>query len=90
MQIQAATLRRVRQDRGITQTDLAAATGLTVSYLSKLESGAKANPSETVVSRIAGQLDVAPFVLRFDPDDATAHLAALDLAKSGAATEAQS
>jgi transcriptional regulator with XRE-family HTH domain len=87
MQIQAATLRRVRQDRGVTQTDLAAATGLTVSYLSKLESGAKANPSETVVSRLAGQLDVAPFVLRFDPDDATAHLAKLELAKG--ATEGE-
>jgi transcriptional regulator with XRE-family HTH domain len=80
--IQPATLRRIRQDRALTQQALADKADVTPSYLHKLETGHRARPSEAVVRRLSDTLDVEPYVLRFAPDDATAHLAALALANA--------
>jgi transcriptional regulator with XRE-family HTH domain len=81
MVIQPPTLRQLRQDRCLTQADLAKKARITFSYVSKLEAGAKTAPSEPVVRRLAKALDVDPFVLRLDPDKATAHLAELAVAQ---------
>jgi transcriptional regulator with XRE-family HTH domain len=84
MEIRGDTLRQLREDRGLSQPQLAkAATTKYVhvsgSYLSQLERGQKKNPSDLVVARLAKTLGVEPFVLRFDPEAATAHLALLAL-----------
>lgn len=81
MVIKPPTLRQLRQDRCLTQATLAKKARITFSYISKLESGAKTSPSEPVVRRLAKALDVEPFVLRLDPDEATAHLAELAIAR---------
>lgn len=51
----AAAIRQLREDRGITQEDLAHGAGITTGTLSKIERGL-ANPSWTTVERIAGAL----------------------------------
>lgn len=79
--INPATLRQLRQDRCLTQAKLAQKARITFSYMSKLESGAKSSPSEPVVARLARALNVEPFVMRLDPDAATAHMAALAIAQ---------
>lgn len=81
MVINPATLRQLRQDRCLTQARLAKKARITFSYVSKLEAGAKTSPSEPVVLRLARALEVEPFVLRFDPEAATAHLAELAVAR---------
>lgn len=48
----AARLREVRMARGMTQADLAAATKITESYMSRLEAG-KAAPGVDLVGRLA-------------------------------------
>ncbi|HEY2767707.1 MAG TPA: helix-turn-helix transcriptional regulator [Solirubrobacteraceae bacterium] len=49
------TIRRLREDRGITQEDLAHEAGITTGTLSKIER-CLANPSWTTVERIAHAL----------------------------------
>lgn len=53
----AATLRRLRLERGDTQEDLAHRAGLTVAAFARIERG-HANPTWTTVRRIAGALDI--------------------------------
>ncbi len=48
-----------RRHRGLTQKDLAAATGLNQAYISELESGAKPNPSIDTLRRLARELGVS-------------------------------
>ncbi len=52
-----ALLRAVRRERGLTLEGLAAATGLTKSYLSKIERG-RSTPSIAVALKVARALDV--------------------------------
>jgi transcriptional regulator with XRE-family HTH domain len=51
------TLRRARKAAGLTPSTLARRTGLTPSYVSKLERGTRA-PSRTVAARLADALHV--------------------------------
>ena len=51
-------IKRLREAQGLTQVDLAAAAKVERSYVVKLESGDKANPSLAVLQRLAGALDV--------------------------------
>jgi len=53
----AATVRRIRVERGDTQEDLAHKAGLTVAAFARIERG-HANPTWTTVRRIAQALDV--------------------------------
>ncbi|HLM84622.1 MAG TPA: helix-turn-helix transcriptional regulator [Solirubrobacteraceae bacterium] len=53
----AATLRRMRLERGETQEDLAHRAGLTVAAFARIERG-NANPTWTTVRRIAAALGV--------------------------------
>lgn len=52
----AATLRKMRTERGITQEDLAHRAGLTVAAVARIERG-QANPTWTTVRRLAEALD---------------------------------
>jgi transcriptional regulator with XRE-family HTH domain len=54
----AATLRRLRTERGETQEDLAHRAGLTVAAFARIERG-HANPTWTTVTRIAGALEIS-------------------------------
>jgi transcriptional regulator with XRE-family HTH domain len=53
----AATVRRLRTERGETQEDLAHRAGLTVAAFARIERG-HANPTWTTVRRIADALEV--------------------------------
>jgi len=55
----AARIRRYRDDKGLTQTALADAAGLSKTYLSELESGPGRRPSGDVLLRIADALGVS-------------------------------
>jgi transcriptional regulator with XRE-family HTH domain len=50
-------IRQLRQQQGLTLSDLAAKTGISVSYLSRLEKG-RSVPSFTLLSRIGQELGV--------------------------------
>ncbi|HUB72641.1 MAG TPA: helix-turn-helix transcriptional regulator [Solirubrobacteraceae bacterium] len=54
----AATVRRLRVERGDTQEDLAHRAGLTVAAFARIERG-HANPTWTTVRRIAEALEVS-------------------------------
>jgi transcriptional regulator with XRE-family HTH domain len=62
----AETLRRLRRERQLTQLQVASRAGLTVSYLSRLETG-KIQPTVVTVGRLATALEVAVADL-FRPD----------------------
>lgn len=49
-------LKKLRLHSGMSQAELASRAGITPSYLSKMESGAKSPPSKKVVTRLAGAL----------------------------------
>ena len=51
-------LRRLREDRKLTQEELAKRAKITRSHVSLLESGHRKNPSLNVLKRLAGALDV--------------------------------
>ncbi|HEX3518680.1 MAG TPA: helix-turn-helix transcriptional regulator [Solirubrobacteraceae bacterium] len=53
----AATVRRLRTERGETQEDLAHRAGLTVAAFARIERG-HANPTWTTVRRIANALEI--------------------------------
>ena len=50
-------VRRLRKARGLTQVQFAAATGLSLSYVRRIESG-RANPRATTLSLVARSLGV--------------------------------
>jgi transcriptional regulator with XRE-family HTH domain len=54
----AATVRRMRVERGDTQEDLAHRAGLTVAAFARIERG-HANPTWTTVRRIAAALEIS-------------------------------
>jgi transcriptional regulator with XRE-family HTH domain len=51
-------VRRLRQERGITQKQMAAALGVTSAYLSALENGRKGRPSFEFLQRVAGYFNI--------------------------------
>jgi len=51
-----ATLRKLRELRGITQSELAEKAGFTITYISLIESG-KRNPTAQALHKIADVLD---------------------------------
>lgn len=53
------TLKRLRERKGLTQTELASRVGVTAAYISMLESGAKGNPTLGIVRRLAKALGVS-------------------------------
>lgn len=55
-------LRRVRQDKGMSQEELAARLDVSPSYISRMESDIK-KPSLEMVFRLAGVLGLAPYEL---------------------------
>jgi transcriptional regulator with XRE-family HTH domain len=72
-QVLAAVLKRLRQERGITQEQLAFDTALTVSALSRIERGLN-NPTWTTVRSIAKALgmsmtDIVTAVEQVDHDE---------------------
>ena len=53
-------MRAIRDHRGMTTTDVAMKTGLSQSYISRLETGVHSSPSLKTVKKIADALSVAP------------------------------
>lgn len=53
-----ATIRKIREERGITQQQLAERASITPSYLATLEAGERENPSLDIVRRLARALKV--------------------------------
>ena len=53
------TLKRLRERKGLTQTELASRVGVTAAYISMLESGAKGNPTLGIVRRLTKALGVS-------------------------------
>ena len=51
-------LRRLREERGITQKDMAEGMGVSAAYLSALEHGHRGAPSFDMLQRITGYLNV--------------------------------
>lgn len=54
-----AAVRRLREERGLAQSVIADAAGISVTYLSLIERGAN-TPTLTVVFRLCDALDVSP------------------------------
>lgn len=52
------TLRKLRNERGLTQEDLGRKVGVSYAYISMLGSGAKKNPSLYILKRLAKALGV--------------------------------
>ena len=51
-------IRRLREDRGVSQKDMAAALGVSPAYLSALEHGRRGRPSWAMVQKIIGYFNV--------------------------------
>ena len=51
-------IQRLREDKGLSQRQLAARAGVTNGYISQLEAGDKKNPSLAVLQRLAKALGV--------------------------------
>ena len=60
-------LRLLREERGLTRVQLAAAAGLTRQGVQRLEVGERANPSWDTVCRLAAALDVSLDAFRAPP-----------------------
>lgn len=60
VEINAAKLRELRQDMGLTQLDLAARSGLTGPYISQLETGQRKRASPPAFVRLCDALNIAP------------------------------
>ena len=54
----AEAIRRLRQERGVTQKEMAAAIGVSPAYLSALEHGRRGMPSFDFLQRVAGYFNV--------------------------------
>lgn len=83
-----ATIRRLREARGLTQEALAKKAKVSYSYVSKLESAARTTVSESVIAQLARALRVDPLVFSLTPEQAVEHLAALALAEKREAASA--
>jgi len=59
------TLREARRRRGLTQEQLAAASGVDQPVISRYERGCVADPSFSIVCRLANSLRIDPRALRF-------------------------
>jgi transcriptional regulator with XRE-family HTH domain len=57
--VMAINMRRLRYDKGLTQEELAARSGLSMRYVGSIERAA-VSASVSVLGRIAGALDVDP------------------------------
>ena len=55
----AATLKRLRERRGLTQEQLAEAAGISRTYLARIET-AKHDPTLTIIEKLAKALKVKP------------------------------
>jgi transcriptional regulator with XRE-family HTH domain len=64
----ADRLRRLREEKGLTASALAASVGVSEGTIRQLESGQTKNPSFAVGLRLANQLSVDPFYLAFGSD----------------------
>jgi transcriptional regulator with XRE-family HTH domain len=53
-----ATIRKIREERGLTQQQVAERASITQGYLALLESGERENPSLDIVRRLARALKV--------------------------------
>lgn len=63
------TLEKLRTMKNMSQQKLAKAAGLTQGYISELERGAKKNPGQVVVKRLANALNVSTdMILGLFPD----------------------
>lgn len=49
----AKQLRKLREAKGMSQTDLAKRAGVTQAYIASLESGARSNPSLDIIRKLA-------------------------------------
>jgi transcriptional regulator with XRE-family HTH domain len=58
-----SALRSARLAHGLTQVALAKRAGVTQTYISQLERGARANPAAAVGARLAAALEVSPDAL---------------------------
>lgn len=66
-QLVGRNVRRVREERGLTQEQLAERSGFTQQYISGLENGRR-NPTVVTVYELAHALGVSHLVLLSDPD----------------------
>ncbi len=55
-----AMLKELREARGLTQATLAERAGTTQEYIAMLESGARTNPTMTMLTKLAKALKVKP------------------------------
>ncbi|QDR80571.1 helix-turn-helix domain-containing protein [Sporomusa termitida] len=63
------TLEKLRNSKNMSQQKLAKATGLTQGYISELERGAKKNPGQVVIKKLAVALNVSTdMILGLFPD----------------------
>lgn len=62
------TLREARERAGMTQQQLADASGVPQSVISRIESGVTANPGISIVLRLARRLRLSADQLRFGPE----------------------
>lgn len=67
--MKSITLRAARKRAGLTQVELATASGVDQTAISKLEVGTIANPGFDTVLKLANALDVDPRTLRFGQRD---------------------
>lgn len=61
-------LTALREARGLSKAALGRADGTSASYITRLEGGARTNPSINTVVNLARALGVDPQALFFDPD----------------------
>lgn len=61
----ATTLRDARKRAGLTQDELAAASGVDQTTISSLETYRHTNPTDETIKRLAKALEIAPSRLRF-------------------------
>src|SRR5215218_7098354 len=80
MRIRAETLRRERQRKAMTQTDLAVKAGVSYVTVSRLENGSITAPTPTTLRKLADALGIDPEVLIDWGDDE-------DTKKSGSVTD---
>lgn len=58
-QARGTRIRELREDAGLMQATFAESIGISVTYLSRIETGERTNPSPVVLKAIADQLGVA-------------------------------